>query len=594
MSRSKRIIWLAPSKDQFMIQMGEELKKHQFHCNYVHSLSDLAEQLSEQRASIILLSDGNSKAQTVDFILGLSTITEAKGSRWVLVVNKYQSDVIEIAAASNFRDFVPSNIPANLWLFRVLYASSRQALDFPIPSAHISFEHPSTMHFPARITWINDTKMRIESQITPPVGTTIEVVGDLFGRQDNQVLRFNIDKIDQTRLVYRFSSALEGSWTLKQNLKTNFISHLKENAIISSKPKYRVFLGIKSKDQRKQILKYFDSEQFDCNSALQLKSLLFEPIYFSPDILFIEDSLCCGVHAERFQKMLDELSESIPIVIVGSSPEIAIHKEHYKNRTLVQMVQVSQAGLRDICRRYLPPIEQLIDMHKATFYLDSDEPLSCISVKIPGKINSLHPLTANISTPYALKNFSIFRVQSPFLKKWLGKDPWMKVTQLTGSSSSHDKRMTYSATGFLMDIDANEKHEFALGLRSFISKVLGVAEDKNPENLQIVEDKDYEDDSALENHEETAIDTEDSALTLAKEGALPLTGYVEHPNLTQGVKQVVSVLGSKTVLYFVIFIFTFIFSLLAINYLLPKLAENHEKSGKIYVDQLKKFSGEKE
>ncbi|NRA44001.1 MAG: hypothetical protein HRU09_03485 [Oligoflexales bacterium] len=578
-----------------MIQIGEELKKHQFHCDYVYSLSELSKQLSEQRASIILLSDGSSKAQTLDFILGLSTITEAKGSRWVLVLNKIQADLIEIAAASNFRDFVPTSIPQNLWLFRVLYASSRQALDFPIPSAHISLEHPSFLHFPARIVWLNGSRIRIESSITPKVGAKVEVSGDLFGKKGSQVLELQVDKVEQKRLVYRFSSALEGSWTVKPNLKTNFINYLKENAIISSKPKFRVFLGIKSKEVRKQILNHFNLEQYDCNSALQLKSLLFEPSYYSPDILFIEDSLCCGPHTERFKKMLATLEESVPIIIIGTNPEISVHKEHYNDRTIVQMVQVSQEGLSEICRRYLPPIEQLIDMHKATFYLDSDEPLSCVSVKIPGKINSLHSMTANISSPYPIKNFSIIKIESPFLSKWLGKDPWIKVTKRNGTNSSYDKRMTYSASGFIMDLSSSEKQAFATSLSSFISKVLGVSNSgkANSQESEQVESFESKEQSHIEPEKEKP-QTEDSALTLVKENALPLTGYVDHASFTHDIKQAVSSLGSKNVLYFFVFVITGFLTLAAVNFMIPKLVKNYKKSGSIYVDQLKKFSGEKE
>ena len=597
MSRSKRIIWLAPSKDQFMVNMGEELKKHQFHCDYVYSLSELSEQLSEQRASIILLSDGNSKAQTLDFILGISTITEAKGSRWVLILNKVQSDLIDVAAASNFRDFVPTSIPQNLWLFRVLYASSRQALEFPIPSAHISVEHPSFLHFPARIIWLNNERMRIESQVAPPIGTSIEIIGNLFGKEGSHQTKLLVDKIEQKRLVYRFSSALEGVWTVKPSLKTNFINYLKENAVIASKPKFRVFLGIKSKESRRHILNFFNSDHYDCNSALQLKSLLFEPSYYSPDILFIEDSLCCGSHSERFHKMLGTLDEYVPIVIIGANPEISIYKERYKNRVIVQMVQVSENGLNDICRRHLPPIEQLIDMHKATFYLDSDEQLSCISLKVPGKINLLHPMTANISSPYPLKNFSIFKIKNPFLNKWLRKDPWFKVTKLTGTNSSYDKRTSYSASGFLMDLDASEKQDFALALRSFMGKVLGVTttdSKKNNQELREDHDKVIQDPQPLEVAIHHNQNSDDNALTQLKEDALPLTGYDDHSTISRDIKHAITNLGSRNIMYFFIFIIMGFLSLTAVNYMIPKLFKNYQKSGSIYVDQLKKFSGEKE
>ncbi|MFK7823105.1 MAG: hypothetical protein AB8G05_03050 [Oligoflexales bacterium] len=578
-----------------MIHMGEQLKKHQFHCDYVFSISELSEQLSEQRASIILLGNGNSKAETLDFILSLPTITEAKGSRWVLTLNEYQADLVEIAAASNFRDFVPSNIPQNLWLFRVLYASSRQALDFPIPSAHIAVDHPSVFHFPGRIVWLNNDRIRIESQIAPPLGTTIEVVGDLFGKKENKVLKLHIEKVEQKRLVYRFSSALEGSWSVQPNQKSDFIKYLKENAIISSKPKYRIFLGIKSKEYRKQIINYFNSDQYDCNSALQLKSLLFEPNYYSPDILFIEDSLCCGAHSQRFQKMIENLDNSVPVVIIGANPEIAVHKEHYKNKTIVQMVQVSQDGLNEICRQHLPPIERLMDMHKATFYLDSDEPLSCISIKVPGKINSLHSMTVYLSSPYPLKNFSIFKIQSPLLKKWLGKDPWFKITKLTGTNSSYDKRLTYSAGGFLMDISNSEKQLLASSLSKFIGKILGIAGENKSEQLA---SKNYEKNEISEPAPEIRSNRpehhEDNALTLAKEDALPLTNYTDQSSFTQDIKQAVSSLGSKNILYFFIFILVGFFSLVVVNFMIPKLVKNYKKSGSIYVDQLKKFSGEKE
>ena len=597
MSKTKRILWIAPEIKPQMLHKQELLKKHNFHCIWVNNLYEASEHLSELRASIILVSESEHFEQTQSLVLGLSTLVEAKGSRWVFLLENQNPILIQEAAAANFRDFVPGDLPDNIWLFRVLYASSRQALDFPMPGAHINLELPAQLTFPARLVWLNKDRLRLESQLTPPIGTKINLFGPLFKVGATKFVEFTVTGHEQSRLLYRFSSALEGTWKADLVPIDEITNRLKSQAIVSSRPKYRIFVAIKTKDLRKRILSFFQGEQYDCNSALQLKSLLQEPRFFTPDILFIEDSLCCDSHSDRFEKMLSVIPESSPIVALGSNPQITSIKNKFPRRIIIQLVQASRENLDDLVTRYLPAIEELMDMHKGSIYVESDEPLSCISINVPGKILSMHPMTATIACPYPIRNFAIFQIQTPFLSKWIGKNPWLKVTLQKGENSTHDRRKTHSIAGFFMDISHQERTLLAQNLSLFISKILGVFKTSRA-NQQAQGDegeKPTNNNESKRNVQEISpalsAYAQDTALTMVKANSQPLTTLATRVESNYRFDIATDLQKYKGLFYFLIFLAVSTLTLSFVTHIIPKFVENYKKSGSVYVDQLKKFSG---
>ena len=204
MAKSKLILWLTAEMNPNIKRKADLLRKHDYQSQFVHSLGQLKNNLSQRRVPIIILNEGQDYEQMKEFILGMAKITEARGSRWVFALSKQHPTLIEIAACTNFRDFIPTNIPDSLWLYRVLYASSSQALDFPIPSTHISLDHPAVFSYPCRVIWINQENIRIECQMSPQIGSEIEVNGELFEMlgfpSDRKSTRLNSSHSQQSRM----------------------------------------------------------------------------------------------------------------------------------------------------------------------------------------------------------------------------------------------------------------------------------------------------------------------------------------------------------------------------------------------------------
>jgi len=286
-------------------------------------------------------------------------------------------------------------------------------------------------------------------------------------------LTLKVTKAEHTSLTFRFSTAIQGAWSHESENKDNLLGMIQDRSTLSGYPKYRIYLAIRGQKNRQFLLEFFNPKNFDLNTALQLKNLVSEPSYYTPDMIILDEFLCLPPHQERFEKMLSLIGDKTPVLIVGGQQDSESFKEKYPSKTFVCLEELSSDGLRGVVSRFLTPGRRLPQGDdERVLYFEKDDPLSCVSGVVQGRLSSVHPFVARVGSPVPFKNFSLCRVDSPFLTRWLGKQVWLKLTETGNAAPSQDKKMIAGGAGILADVSLQDKSQLARGLSLFITKVL--------------------------------------------------------------------------------------------------------------------------
>ena len=574
-------LWLVPESQNVVSDISKHMEKHHFQSVIMSNFSDVSKYLTHNRVPLIIICESQQLAETEKNIISLTSLPEAKGSRFVFTYNKQNHELLETVTAQNIRELIPLNIPINFWVYRALYASSSHAMKYPIAPNRITFNHSVELAFPGKVIWINQNKLRLECQLDLPVGSSVHVKGKLFEDEKHESIKLVVKKVEHRRLYYRFSSVIEGTWSKQDQSNPStrsMMENIKENIEHTLNPKYRIFVALKDPDLRTKILNFFDFDHFDCNSALHLKSIIYEPKFYTPDLVVIEDKLCAQNQKNAFQKMLRFIPSKTPIIIMGDSENFEAIQSEHKERKIFSLKSYSFAKLSEIVGKSLPELEELVDSHPETYYLDGKSKEACVTLKLPGKIQSLHPQNATISSKFQIKNFTILEIRSPLIKSLCKNYPFMKITKMNEASFGPPDS-THFYSGYLMNVDFEEQKSFANSLCKYLAKSLLIEHDEFlNEGIKKVSNQR---DSSQAKVSSEALEAPKSLEIRENYSKIHTRKSKRQQKTPPKIYKIFKVIGVIFVIVWVSFDFS--------QYILPLLIQNYRKSGSVYSEQFKMF-----
>lgn len=628
MTKQKHILWLASKDTPHLYDKREQLKKHHFSCTLINSVEELRRSLKEQRVPVIIVSEGEDENQTRDFIMAPGMIPDARGSRWLYILSSHNPDLIFLAGSANFRDVIPFDLPDQQWLHRVLFSSAGSPLPFPIPMNRMTLDHPARLIFPARLVSISRDSLRVECPVTPEPKVRLSLGGSFLFSSDPGELQIEVQKSEHSSLTHRFSTAVTAGWSHQGESNEEILRQIRKKISLQKDPGYRVYMAVKSRQSRELLLSFFDRKKFDVNTALTLKNLISEPPFYTPDLIVIEEFLCLPPHKDRFKKMLELVSPQTGILVVGSEFQATdTLKSLCGERTYIEISEPDDQNISQAINRLMLSGKGELASESGVYYFDKRDPLSSVELILgQGRLSSVHPYVIEIGSPCLMKNFSLCQVDSPFLTRWLGKKPWLKLTELSDKSLSRDKKITYTGAGFLADVSQQDKHQLAKALILFMSRVfhtpmsksspeaMGAAARETPafdseDSLftknSLVSDTQIGQMDTTRYYDEHDIETPQSAPSeisglASKPGAdLSHPGVrifsdqkPEHVDRERDLFKVISdALFAKEFLYVLVFLFVSFITFAAIQWWIPVLSKSYEKSGAVFVDQIEKYQG---
>ncbi|MEZ4741311.1 MAG: hypothetical protein R3B45_02505 [Bdellovibrionota bacterium] len=470
MKRTRRIYWLVNELTPLIRGRAMLLNPHGFDVEFFTSLAEIRNALEKKRAGIVFIADDSTEYDNDLTIKSIAKMLELKGARLILTMqNKFPSN-LSLAAACNFRDMIPLNLPDDYWIKRVTYSCASKAEPYIQPSAQVSMNNISALTLPCRIIWMSDTRIRLECRLRPPVGAKLKLGGAIAEELGVAHLNLTVQSCERSHLHYRFSDAIMAHWKIPKEAEARYQSIIWKLRAENSGPCYRAFIAAKSANLRNALFKNLAREEdFIISSALQIQSMVMEPKYFTPDIVFVEDALTMGSHSERFASMLGNLSPKVAVVIIGSNVNRDELRARHSNYRLLFLKNMPGNFDKSVLQRVLPSLSRGapdVDIG-ATHFPDLDV-LSFGQLQIPARLTQIHPKVVSVKIPFDIGCFGMIKLLSPVMKKVLGRDPWVKITATTKTYQEESAPFIFDSEGFLADVDANDLGRMAKEITNIV------------------------------------------------------------------------------------------------------------------------------
>lgn len=438
------IYWLCPSIEDHHARRAAILDEVGYQVYFFQNLEALIKEVSLKRARVIVLGDEWDRDVTLKCIQAFAHIPDINGARLLLTNSKNDYETMQAACLEGFRDIIPSDLEDAEWLQRFEFATSGMESILDLHEDLKKFEEKVELLTPARIVWIGPQTMWIESKTIASIGDTILLRGPFAERLGLKEIKAVVTEKQKSHLSYRFSEALVVNWAKDASERAD-LQKLKETkeylAKIDLGLRPKVFLAISSPALRTTILRYTDRKRHEVHTALHKRSLIYEPRYFSPDLIFIEEQLTNGEGHQPFLEMIRFLPEHATIVTIGNRYEGTDLNISTGNRRMRALRHIP-TNLADLIERdYLTGFyaKKPEDTAPRPAFIPHDHALSYATVCADAKLQSADYLQIEISSSSRIQTYSLLKVQGSKLAQLLGGPAFLKVVANTENEEENAK-----------------------------------------------------------------------------------------------------------------------------------------------------------
>lgn len=511
--KTRGVYWLTIEPGEFHQQKAMALEPYGYEISFFKTLESMTKEIQARRVSIIIIGDEGPQISVLKALSDIASMPDIQGARLILSTIRFRSDISRAAACEGFRDIIPLNLNRQEWVQRFLFSTSGKEGHLPTPLPQVTFNSEASFSIPARIVWINETHIWIESRIALQENITFDLTGPIVQSMGLKKLTVTIEQMSRQDLIYRFSEALLATWNVPDKSEALVQETLSVLGELNTGNRCKVFLGIQSPALRSTILSYLNDAKFEVHTALQKRSLIEEPKYFSPHIVFIEDRLCQGEGIDRFREMSTNLPEETVIVIVGADDtDLAPIRNLVGGRHLHPLKRIPR-NLREIIFSEIIPkkmIQEQFSNEDKTCHIPAKHEFSLAEIHFGAMITKLHCRAIEIAVPHLARNFGLARIHSPLLKKVLKKDPYTKISLSHENGLSYNEDFPHLIECHFCDIDFEERELLAKALVDIVNE--GFIQEKKAINGDNEGTKNNSDNSGIEENpgEELASHPEDA------------------------------------------------------------------------------------
>jgi hypothetical protein len=471
-AKSRRTFWITSSVTELHEHRASLLKKNGFDVTFVSNTQDTIKLARDARPICIIVdSPINNDPSSILSIQNLMREPELNGVRFIGSLSRQCPDLVRIAVSENFRDLVPLAISDMKWLQRILYANSAKFDGKILHSNDIGVNQTASVISSARIVWINRTHMRIECRGSQELGSKLTVSGAITKAFGVPNLSLTVDRIDNDRLLYRYSQALICRWSLGHS------SQIKADEILTrffeNKPnhKIRAFAAVSRQTLRTTLVKSLNPGTFFVITGLQKVNLANEVGYFTPNVMFVDDKLLESLSDDNLAEIASRLPESSPVIVYGDSSE-KIQKHFLKHRIFCEP-SIQQSHLENAQQRYEIKIDFDLAGGESVSPIPSEHPWSRLGIHNAARLISLSPSAGKLDLPGPIGNFTLATLDAPILRETLGRNPVIKIIGNKSIDASSD--FANQADFYIADTTTLEESMLASKLLELIAESFGLA-----------------------------------------------------------------------------------------------------------------------
>lgn len=411
--RRQGIYWMCQRPQDVHHSKAALLNEIDYDVTIVESPEALRESIKSKRVSIIIVDDEGDKEEVERCITEVANMPEIHGARLILSISREDSETImKMALLQGFRDIIHLSWDEHTWLERFEFSTAAQPVNLETGNKAVRSSQTVSYFIPARLTWVDEQHMWIESKARPSIGQSIRLIGPICESLHAKELPIHIESSEKNGLFFRFSESLVGRW--RENVAEpdgkKLLSEIKK---LDHPQKPRVFVAVQSPALRSTILSYLDQNEFEVHTALQKKSLVKEPQYFSPHLVFIEDRLCSGEAMSRFLAMSQGLPESSTIVVIGGDDDLTRYVNFSAGRKLKSLSRIPK-NLKEIVKnQYLVDsgYTEKTDRHR----IPQDHIYSRAEIEVSSQARFIAADRIEIDLPFKISNFGMIRFKNRLL-----------------------------------------------------------------------------------------------------------------------------------------------------------------------------------
>lgn len=482
MQKKKRIYWLTNAITEQVRSHENQLKHSGFHCDFFSSLDALMSAVAARRTTIVVLGNLGSAEKETAALRYLAQRPELQGVRFVLSPLKINPGAMSLAAAYNFRDILPLDLPSPLWAERFIFASSTSPDALPLASSMIGMNQLASLHLPARVVWISRDQIWIESRLEAAVGTLFSLHGSLADAIGLPSLKLEVIAVRNSFLFYRFSQATICKWSVPEKFRQPVQFVLRDLRNTGVGPSCRIFMAIESPGLRNEIIDALPAPRFKLSAALQRHSIPVEPRYFSPDIVLVEDTLAADSGGAQFAALMNNIEPHVPVLILGDKIDFTAVRNAFHHRPIYQLPQKSHLIREAIASRFAANSVKAPEFDQPDIvYLPSEHTLSFAEISIPARLTKLHPLQGTILTGLRVGRYALAKVESPLLSKMFGSPIFAKLTSTYKDPRPEHALHPHVAEFAFSDLDREQRARLATALPVFLAEQMKAFTDFIPE-----------------------------------------------------------------------------------------------------------------
>ena len=475
--KKKSIYWLCRQMTSQYKERKSLLSQKGVQVQFFNDIGSLLEYYTSKRVNVIVVSDDLGPNAAAAALETLSSHPNLYGVRVIFSVSKNIPFLIEKAYEMGVRDIIPLDLEPKPWCQRFLFSSGAGEAKAPEPLPQLLVKSISGVYVPGRVVWLDDGRIRIECRIQAKVGTRLTMIGPIARFLGVKTIAIVIEKKDRSNLRYRYSDA----FICRLKLPKDKIPKLGKLLALLEEEKsdkgLKIFSAVKTADVRNELIEALGNNDVILATALNRQHITTEPKYFSPQLVFIEDLLCLPSDLSTFHKMVENLPEGVPIVVIGDKAKVDSLRSLAGGRKIHVLPKVRENMMALIYQRYLTgqSWQKNFDSKNA-IVVGSKSRFTCCEIYVPARLRAIHPQGATLALPVSIGRFGFCRVESSFIKKTFSDKVFGKIVasyNMTHLSSEHPHMVDVLFGNILLE---HRKNLSAL-MAAALLKLLGIKQD---------------------------------------------------------------------------------------------------------------------
>ena len=433
------VYWLKSENSEEFSSKKDVLCELDYAVEDFTSYEELLERVKIKRSTIIIITPQSNSEEEMKELQSIVTTPELQGARFIISYDKPSTQYFERAISEGVRDIISSHLNDNKWLRNFLFAvKGNSDSESKVYGSRIHVNDDIKITLPSRVSWWDGKKGVVEAKLRFKKGQRAHVSGALFESFGLPVANLEVEEAGQQNLIYRFSQYFKASLLdeVSPDAKAKTLEVL---STIKEEKRYKVFIASSSPALRTALLTYLPKQEFDTHTAMQKYSMVSEPQFFTPDIVFIESRLCEGDGMSKFQEICSHLPEHAIICVVGQA-DISAFTNFATGKKVI--------GLKNIPKN----LTEVLRKETENFPKERTDETALHNIRIPGSHNfsycrvhlfvkrlGVHEKELEFVVEEDLLPYSLIKVESTMFEKLYNFNIFAKIVSVEKTEDGLNK-----------------------------------------------------------------------------------------------------------------------------------------------------------